>query len=254
MHVQVVAGGADSLSQCVDTARMPLSLGGLGVWRSSFDKRRCSLGQSADCLKMIAQRHLLVAQAIVNGVGTASGCFASVVAAMARLQEAGLEIPTWQSFGVWAQTTTGKSVPPQWCRSPTESRSCCLHCPPLNRPWCGLRVDHWRPSHVQNRLGRVQGSRVASSPFAVVQVCAILPVWPSFCVLGGGTNAVKAKQGCTDLDISPVGSTFPSTGSGGGSLFVWRMPVGHRRHLGLSFDRRRDAETQGGHDRWCGPA
>ena len=53
-------------------------------------------GSWADCFEMIAQRHPPVAQAIVNGVGTASGCFASVVAAIARLQEVGVEIPTWQ--------------------------------------------------------------------------------------------------------------------------------------------------------------
>ena len=55
---------------------------------------------------MIAQRHPPVAQAIVDGVGTASGCFASVVAAIARLQEVGMEIPHVASFSAWAQTTT----------------------------------------------------------------------------------------------------------------------------------------------------
>ena len=68
VHVQVVAGGADSLSQCVGHCTHAFK-----SWRT------CSW---ADCLEMIAQRHPPVAQAIVN---TAS-------AAIARLQDVGVEI------------------------------------------------------------------------------------------------------------------------------------------------------------------
>ena len=57
-------------------------------------------GSWADCLEMIAQIHPPVAQAIMNGVGTASGCSLPLSAAIARLQEVGVEIPTWKVLAV----------------------------------------------------------------------------------------------------------------------------------------------------------
>ena len=83
------------------------------------------------------------------------------------------------SLGAWVQTTThqrparaqpatgGKSMPPQWCSSSIESRSCCPRCLQLNRPWSGLRVDHWRPSHsLAMPIQRV--SRIDSEEFRVL--------------------------------------------------------------------------------------
>ena len=72
-------------------------------------------GSWADCLEMIAQRHPPVAEAIVNGVGTASGCFASVVAAIARLQDVGVEIPTRQvlALGLRPPHTNDEREPSQ---------------------------------------------------------------------------------------------------------------------------------------------
>ena len=99
----------------LDTARMPLSLGGLGVGGGLMTRDAAHWGSWADNLEMIAQRHPPVAQAIVNGVGTASGCFASVVAAIARLQEVGVEIPTWQvlALGLTPPPTNDEREPSQ---------------------------------------------------------------------------------------------------------------------------------------------
>ena len=75
MHVQVVAGGADSLSQCVGHCTHAFELGGLLIGGALMTRDAAHWGSWADCLEMIAQKHPLLAQAMVNGVGTASGCF-----------------------------------------------------------------------------------------------------------------------------------------------------------------------------------
>ena len=90
----------------LDTARMPLSLGGLGVGGALMTRDAAHWGSWADCLEMIAQRHPPVAQAIVNGVGDSVRVFRFRCRSDRTIAGCGIGDPHMASRGAWAQTTT----------------------------------------------------------------------------------------------------------------------------------------------------
>ena len=90
----------------LDTARMPLSLGGLGVGGALLTRDAAHWGSWADCLEMIAQRHPLVAQAIVNWGGDSVRVFRFRCRSDRTIAGCGSGDLHMASLGAWAQTTT----------------------------------------------------------------------------------------------------------------------------------------------------
>ena len=85
--------------QTLETASLPLTLGGLGVGGSGRVRDAAFWGSWADCLEMVKARHPQVAQDMMTGFRSQrSGCLSSVTGAVNRLLEVGVHVPEWKEI------------------------------------------------------------------------------------------------------------------------------------------------------------
>ena len=83
----------------LQTASLPLTLGGLGVGGSARVRDAAFWGSWADCLEMVKARHPQVAHDMISGFQRqSSGCIAAVRGAENRLRDAGVHVPDWEEL------------------------------------------------------------------------------------------------------------------------------------------------------------
>ena len=85
--------------QTLETASLPLTLGGLGVGGSARVRDAAFWGGWADCLEVVKARHPQVAQDMMTGFRRQrSGCLSSVTGSVNRLLEVGVHVPEWKEI------------------------------------------------------------------------------------------------------------------------------------------------------------
>ena len=128
------------LGHTLETASLPLTLGGLGVGGGARVRDAVFWGSWADCLEMVKARHPQVAQDMMTDLRSQqSGCFSSVTGAVNRLLERlqmGCAQRTLESLsGNHDKAGDGTDTHPPPCTITTGNR------------WCGLtslwQREHW---------------------------------------------------------------------------------------------------------------
>ena len=185
--------------QTLQTAFLPLTLGGLGVGGSARVRDAAFWGSWADCLEMVKARHPQVAQDMISGFQRqSSGCLSSVRGAENRLRDAGVHIPEWEELaeGLRPEDIQASEWEPSQGRGWQRHASATVH----NK----FREQEVWPSlsQAERAMLRSQSGPLASVPFtapihrvsrmdpepfrccscdasACLSHCSRLPVWPS---------------------------------------------------------------------------
>ena len=82
-----------------DTASLPLAQGEPRLASAARVRSGARWASWADCLRMVRQRHPIVADTMIEGLGTgAEPCFQAVRSCVQSLTEAGFVVPSWTSL------------------------------------------------------------------------------------------------------------------------------------------------------------
>ena len=145
--------GVAPANMCWDLARLPLSLGGLGLRSATLLSRPAFWASWADCLEMIHQRHPTVCARVVDALHTQhpSVHLAGVRASGEHFPATGFRAPSWQELAAGVRLGRRHGTwhsPPQWVAAQSHGTS----------PWLSRR-RHRQTQTFSVRTGAVQIAR-----------------------------------------------------------------------------------------------
>ena len=251
------------------TASFPLSMGGLGLASAVRSSVAAHWSSWADCIKMVRDRHPIVADVIMRGIDHHPAlCFDAVRTCEHALVDVGLEIPSWREM---SESPPARKAHPQpngpkfgWqhrANMSLEEQRFATHWAELSQPVKALCRSQRGPlaSVALTALPTSRATRIEQQPFAfgcVVFACPFSP--PAACsrvgVLGkrGFPLECAAAQVCReaggrvsnlfvrDLDLA----AFNALDNRRVEVIADGLPVawcttGHRHHPRVPTARRR---------------
>ena len=211
-----------SFSQTI--ASLPFSQGGLGLVSASGIRSGAHWASSADCLRMVRQRHPSVAETMIQGLADGTEpCFLAVRRCAETLEEAEFEAPSWSTLAEREEVVFAEEPEPHepkigWQQRAVKTLHQNFHkesfWPELTDAEKTLMHIGFSPfhscAHQQNdkvRGSTFQGHSVSTPPPPFTPVLTHLPMWPptrpfwppscSVCRGGIGTERFSSGMCCS---------------------------------------------------------